>query len=90
LALLAGLKLDITSPSPVPETFLPSIEVLAGFASTLMLFVVLAYSAVDVELVFTVARDTSTFTWRETPAYHARFLWHTAVHVVGQVVQIWL
>jgi hypothetical protein len=66
LALLAGLKLDITSPSPVTATFLPSTEVLPGFASILMLFVVLAYSAVAVELVFTAARDTSTFTCRET------------------------
>jgi hypothetical protein len=70
LALLAGLKLDITSPSTMPATFLPSIDVLPGFASTLMLFVMFAYSvvvvAVVVELVFTVARDTSTFTCRET------------------------
>jgi hypothetical protein len=68
LALSAGLKLDITSPSPVPEIFCPSAEVLLGFASTLLLFVMLAYSAAAaVELVFTVPRDTSTFTYRKTP-----------------------
>jgi hypothetical protein len=63
---LAGLKLDITSPSPVAATFLPNIDVLPGFASTLTLFVMLAYSVVTVELVFTAARETSTFTCKET------------------------
>jgi hypothetical protein len=66
LALLAGLKLDMTSPSPAPETFCPSVGLLLGFASTLVLFVMLAYSAVAPALVFTVPRDTSTFTYRQT------------------------
>jgi hypothetical protein len=56
----------MTSPSPDPETLCPTIEVLLGFASTLVLFAMLAYSAVAPELVFTVPRETSTFTCRKT------------------------
>jgi len=82
LALLAGLKLDMTSPSTAPKTFCPSAELPLGFASTLVLFVMLAYSVVAAALVFTVPRDTSTFTYRQTDRHVFNMtIYHRSVHV---------